>query len=339
MQANLATKVKVVVPCSFDAFQSESGLPSKGHFRPDVNKTMIELLKFLSKHQSPFFVNISPFLSYSQNKNISLDFALFKETANPHNDSRRSYKNSFDLIYDTLIAALAAAGFPHMDIVIAQIGWPTDGAGNATSSNAAVFVKGLLDHLHSRLGTPLRPKDPPIETYFFSLLDEDQRSTATGNFERHWGLFTFDGQAKFQGDLGPGLRTLVNVQNVVYLPSRWCVVNNNMDLSNASASALDACLNADCTALSPGSSCFNISWPSNISYAFNSFYQQRDQRADSCNFGGLGLITSVDPSTESCRFPVEIRTSLSLSIKGSSILQLIIPLALCILLFLPGLRW
>ncbi|XP_034701509.1 glucan endo-1,3-beta-glucosidase 9 isoform X2 [Vitis riparia] len=314
IRANLASEVKVVVPFSSDTIQSESNLPSKGHFRSDLNKTMSHLLTFLNKHHSPFFVNISPFLSLHQNKNISLDFSIFKETAHPHSDSHRTYKNSFDLIYDTVVTALSTVGYPEMDIVVGQIGWPTDGAANATSSVAETFMKGLIRHLQSKSGTPLRPRVPPTETYIFSLLDEDQRSIAAGNFERHWGLFTFDGQAKYHVDLGQGSRNLVNAQNVNYLPSRWCVVNNNRDLSNATASASEACSVADCTALSPGSSCFNISWPASISYSFNSYYQQHNQQAASCDFGGLGLITTVDPSMEKCRFSIQLHTSHSSSL-------------------------
>lgn len=334
---NLANQVKVVVPCSYDSVQSESGLPSKGHFRPELNKTMIELLSFLSKHHSPFFVTISPFLIFQQNKNFSLDFTLFKETAHPYNDSHRMYKNSFDIGYDTLVTALSTIGFPDMDVVVAKIGWPTDGAANATSSIAESFMKGLLDHLNSKSGTPLRPRNPPIETYVFSLLDEDERSITAGNFERHWGVFTFDGQAKYHVDLGQGSKNLLNAQNVEYLSSKWCVVNNNKDLSNATASALDACSVADCTALSLGGSCFNISWPGNISYAFNSYYQQHDQRADSCDFGSLGLITTVDPSLGNCRFPVEIRTSDSDSLHRPHIFQLMILLSVNTFFFLHNL--
>lgn len=331
-RANLESKLKVVVPCSFDAFLSESGLPSKGHFRADLNRTMIQLLTFLTKHGSPFFVTISPFLSFHQNKNISLDFALFKETAKPRNDRRRTYKNSFDLSYDTLVAALSTIGFSRINIVVAQIGWPTDGAANATSAIAETFIKGLMEHLHSRVGTPLRPKIPPIETYILSLLDEDQRSVAAGSFERHWGLFTFDGQAKYRVDFGQGSRNLVNAQNVEYFPLRWCVLNNNKDLSNATTSAQEACSAADCTALSPDGSCSNLSWPGNVSYAFNSYYQQHNQSADSCDFGGLGLITTVDPSVDKCRFPVELRTSYSHSLKKATSLFRIMTLLVAAIL-------
>ncbi|KAL2333013.1 hypothetical protein Fmac_014226 [Flemingia macrophylla] len=308
MKAKLDNKVKVVVPCSFDSLESGFNL-SEVHFRPDLNKTMTELLSFLDKHGSPLFMTISPFITHLQTKNISLDFFLFKDSARPHNFRHKTYKNSFALSYDTVVTVLSAVGYPNMEIVVAKIGWPTDGAANASSNLAETFMKGLMSHLHSNLGTPLRPHKSPLETYILSLLDEDQRSIASGNFERHWGLFTFDGQAKYHVDLGQSSKSLVNAQNVEYLSSKWCVVNNNKDLSNATASALEACANADCTALSPGGSCFNISWPSNISYAFNSYYQQHDQLAESCDFGGLGLITTVDPSMDRCRFPIEIRVS------------------------------
>lgn len=210
-----------------------------------------------------------------------------------------------------LLTALSSAGFPHMDIIIGQIGWPTDGAFNANSSIAETFMKGLLTHLRSKSGTPLRPRDPPKEAYIMSLLDEDQRY---GSFERHFGIFTFDGQAKYQvGLTTQGSRHLVNAQNVEYLTSKWCVVNNNKGLNNASSSALEACLTSDCSALSPGGSCYNLSWPGNISYAFNSYYQQHDQSPESCDFGGLGLVTTVDPSVDKCRFLVQLRTSLGSS--------------------------
>ncbi|KAL3629568.1 hypothetical protein CASFOL_026790 [Castilleja foliolosa] len=325
-RANLAQRVKVVAPCSFDVFLSESNLPSKARFRPDVNRTMIELLTFLNKQKSPFFVSISPFQMYHENKNLSLDFALFRETAHARNDSHKTYKNSFDLSFDTVTSALSIAGFPQIDVVVGQIGWPTDGAPNATSSIAEEFMKGLI-------AKSSKHQDLPTEMYIFSLFDEDKRSIASGNFERHWGVFTFDGQAKYRVDFGS--KILVNAQDVQYLSPRWCVVNNNKDLSNASSLALEACAAADCSAVSLGGSCFNLSWPGNISYAFNSYYQQHDQNAESCDFAGMGLITTVDPSVGSCRFFVGLRTSIS-SIHKSAIFCWMMPPMTTIFLWL---RW
>uniref|UniRef100_A0A7N0RDW7 X8 domain-containing protein n=1 Tax=Kalanchoe fedtschenkoi TaxID=63787 RepID=A0A7N0RDW7_KALFE len=332
-KAKLASEIKVVVPCSFDAFSSKSGLPSRGLFRSDINTTMVHLLSFLSRYHAPFLVDVSPFQSIIQNKNLSLDLALFKESARPLNDSHRIYKNIFDITYDVLVAALTAAGSPRIDIVIGMIGWPTDGSTYANSSVAETFMKGLMEHLRSKKGTPLRTGNPPVETFILSLLDEDQGSIASGDFERHWGVFTFDGLAKYQVDLGQGSRNLVNAQNVDYMPSKWCVVNNNKDLCNASLSAENACASADCTALSPGGSCSNISWPANVSYAFNSFFQKHDQLADSCDFGGLGLITTVDPSLDDCRFYIEIQTSRAASLAMSGLFDWMILLTITISAF------
>ncbi|KAI4305413.1 hypothetical protein L6164_028781 [Bauhinia variegata] len=81
------------------------------------------------------------------------------------------------------------------------------------------------------------------------------------------------------------------------------------------------------TALSPGESCFDIAWPSNTSYAFNSYYQQHDQQLGSCDFGGLALITSLDPSMNQCRFLIQIRTSGSESYRASNFLWIFLLVA------------
>ncbi|KAL5974947.1 hypothetical protein ACLOJK_031623 [Asimina triloba] len=333
--ARLSNRVKVIVPCSQDIYFSNSTMPSKGHFRPDLNETMIELLSFLTKHGSPFMIDIYPFLSIHINKNLSTGYALFHSTTHPLTDGHNTYENSFDASIDTLISALSKAGFADIDILVGKIGWPTDGAMNASSAVAHTFMKGLVGHLQGKAGTPLRPRRPPIETYVFSLLDEDQRSIVNGNFDRHWGVFTFDGQAKYQVDLGQGSRDLTNAQNVEYLPLKWCVVDDNKDLSNVSRNAAQACSAADCTALSPGGSCSDIDWPGNVSYAFNSYYQQHDQQADGCDFGGLALITTVDPSVGECRFPVGLRTSQSTSLH-ERLIWLTFSIAVCISTFLLG---
>ncbi|WOL01902.1 glucan endo-1,3-beta-glucosidase 9-like [Canna indica] len=311
---NLANKMKVIVPCSSDVYQSESNLPSKGHFRPDLNRTMIELLSFLNKYRSPFVIDINPILSFQQNKNFSLDYFLFETNSHPLSDGPHKYKNYFDMSMDTLVSALSKVGYEDMDIVVGKIGWPTDGAMNATPAIAQSFMHGLINHLQSKAGSPLRPKRPPKETYIFSLLDEDQRSIKAGGYERHWGIFTFDGQAKYNLDLGQGSKVLANAHDVEYLAQKWCVVNNNKEMSNVSSNALEACSDADCSALSPGGSCSGIDWPGNVSYAFNSFFQLHDQSADSCDFGGLGLITTVDPTVGDCRYTITLRTSSSTSI-------------------------
>ncbi|XP_020584308.1 glucan endo-1,3-beta-glucosidase 9 [Phalaenopsis equestris] len=310
LNANLADKVKIIVPCSSDVFQSNSTLPSTAHFREDLNTTMSQLLSFLNRHPSPFVIDIHPFQTFQQNQNLSIDYFLFRSSTHRHG----KYTNFLDSTLDALVSSLTKAGFGDMEIIIGRIGWPTDGSVNATAGFARTFMQGLLEHLKKKVGTPLRPNRVVSETYVFSLLDEDRRDIATGNYERHFGIFTFDGQAKYDVDFGEGSKKLASAQNVEYLSSRWCVVNNNKELSNVSVRAMDACFEADCTALSNGGSCSSLAWPTNISYAFNSYYQQHDQGAESCDFDGLGLITTVDPSVGDCIFAVQLHTSFAASV-------------------------
>src|SRR4051812_33679158 len=88
------------------------------------------------------------------------------------------------------------------------------------------------------IGTPMRPGD--MEVYLFGLLDENMKSVLPGNFERHWGLFYYDGQPKFTLDLsgkGTDNKHLVGATGVEYLPSQWCVLNPDADPTNDAISA------------------------------------------------------------------------------------------------------
>jgi hypothetical protein len=322
--------MKVVVPCSADTFQNASTLPTKASFRPDVNKTMADLLSFLANSSSPFMVELDPFLSFQHNRNLSLDYFLFQLMSHPVKDGENKYDNYIDASIDALVTSLTKAGFSDMDIIVGRAGWPTDGAMNATPAIAQSFMTGLVNHLAKKSGTPLRPKVPPVEMYLFSLLDEDQRSIASGGYERHHGIFTFDGQAKYYANIGQGPKSLKNAPDVNYLPSKWCVVDNNKDLSNVSSSFSSACANGDCTSLLPGGSCSGLAWPGNVSYAFNNYYQQHDQNEDSCYFNGLGLITTVDPSVDNCLFPLTIHVSAATSLHLTLPVSLLLVLWFCI---------
>jgi len=96
----------------------------------------------------------------------------------------------------------------------------------------------------------------------------------------------------------------VNAENVRYLSSRWCVANDNHDLTNVSRHVEQACSTSDCTTLFSVGSCNHIGSLGNISYAFNSYYQFHNQSIGSCNFDDLGMITIVDPLIGDCRFLV-----------------------------------
>ncbi|KAI4296079.1 hypothetical protein L6164_036068 [Bauhinia variegata] len=306
VKANLAGYVKIVVPCNADAY--ESSLPSQGAFRPELTQIMTQLVQFLNSNGSPFIVNIYPFLSLYDNGDFPQDYAFFEGTTHPVIDGNNVYTNAFDGNYDTLVAALSQLGYGQMPIVIGEIGWPSDGAPSANLTAARVFNQGLINHVLGNKGTPLRPSAPPMDIYLFSLFDEGAKSILPGTFERHWGIFSFDGQAKYPLHLGLGNKVLKNAKNVEYLPSRWCVANPSRtnDLTIVANHMRLACSVADCTTLNYGGSCNGIGEKGNISYAFNSYYQLQMQDARSCDFDGLGMVTSSDPSVGNCRFLVGV---------------------------------
>lgn len=321
LKANLASYVKLVVPCNADAY--ESSLPSQGAFRPELTQIMTQLVSFLNSNGSPFVVNIYPFLSLYGNSDFPQDYAFFEGTTHAVTDGSNVYYNAFDGNYDTLVSSLTKIGYGQMPIVIGEIGWPTDGAIGANLTAARVFNQGLISHVLGNKGTPLRPGVPPVDVYIFGLLDEGAKSVLPGNFERHWGIFSFDGQAKYPLNLGLGNKVLKNAKNVEYLPSRWCVANPSRDLNEVTNHIKLACSVADCSTLNYGGSCNSIGAKGNISYAFNSYYQLQMQNERSCEFDGLGMITFLDPSIGECRFLVGVTDNHSFSSRPSSGLALI----------------
>ncbi|XP_028800347.1 glucan endo-1,3-beta-glucosidase 6 isoform X1 [Neltuma alba] len=304
VKANLAGYVKLVVPCNADAY--EATLPSQGTFRLELAQIISQLVQFLNANGSPFVVNIYPFLSLYDNGDFPQDYAFFEGSTHPVTDGTNIYTNAFDGNYDTLVAALDKIGYGQIPIVIGEIGWPSDGAIGANITAAKVFNQGLIKHIMSNKGTPLRPGAPPMDVYIFSLLDEGAKSTLPGNFERHWGIFSFDGLAKYPLNLGLGNKELKNAKNVEYLPSRWCVANPSTDLTKVANHMRIACSVADCTTLNYGGSCNEVGEKGNISYAFNSYYQLQMQDSRSCDFDGLGMVTFLDPSDGDCRFLVGV---------------------------------
>ena len=112
----------------------------------------------------------------------------------------------------------------YIPIVIGEIGWPTEGDINANISLAEQFYDGLMKKLAVKKGTPLGP-DQDIEVYLFGLHDGDVKSTLPGDFERHWGMFTSDGQPKFPMDIaGTGEKKMpVAAKGVKYFAKKWCV--------------------------------------------------------------------------------------------------------------------
>ncbi|XP_072957302.1 glucan endo-1,3-beta-glucosidase 8-like [Typha angustifolia] len=312
-EAGVGDTIKATVPLNADVYNSpvNSPVPSAGRFRTDISDLMTDIVQFLNHSGAPFTVNIYPFLSLYDNDNFPLDYAFFDGTSNPVVDNGIQYTNVFDANFDTLLSALKAVGLGNLQILVGEVGWPTDGDIHATTAYAQRFYNGLLKRLGANQGTPLRPNQY-IEVYLFSLIDEDAKSIAPGNFERHWGVLKYDGQPKYPMDLsGQGQNTmLVAAKGVEYLPRTWCVFNPNaQDLSKLGDSITYACESSDCTSLGYGSTCNGLDANGNASYAFNMYYQVQSQKDMSCYFNGLATRTTQNPSTQSCNFTIQIVTS------------------------------
>lgn len=306
--AGYGGKIKVTTALNADVYESPSNQPSDGQFRPDIYSVMKDIVHFLDRNKAPFMVNIYPFLSLYQNPNFPIDYAFFDGGGQPTNDKGKTYTNVFDANYDTLIWSLKKMGISDMKIVVGEVGWPTDANKNANLKLAKRFYDGLFKKLASGDGTPMRPKEK-FEVYLFGLLDEDSKSIMPGFFERHWGIFRYDGKPKFPMDLsGKGNdKLLVAAKGVQYLERKWCVVKQNLKNLDETAKEVDyACANSDCTSLGYGSSCNNLDRRGNISYAFNMHFQMQDQSVEACVFGGTAEIVTKNASVGSCLFPIQI---------------------------------
>ncbi|KAE9612516.1 putative glucan endo-1,3-beta-D-glucosidase [Lupinus albus] len=223
------SSVKATVPLNADVYESPetNPVPSAGIFRPDLSDLMTQIVQFLNKNNAPFTVNIYPFLSLYGNDNFPFDYAFFDGAVNPINDNGILYTNVFDANFDTLVSALKSVGFGNMPILVGEVGWPTDGDKNANLGNALRFYNGLLPRLSSNKGTPLRPGY--IEVYLFGLIDEDAKSIAPGNFERHWGIFKYDDCTAL--GYGSSCNNLDANGNASYAFNMYYQVQNQNDLA------------------------------------------------------------------------------------------------------------
>ncbi|XP_065022298.1 glucan endo-1,3-beta-glucosidase 8-like [Musa acuminata AAA Group] len=314
--AGIGDTIKATVPLNADVYNSpvSNPVPSAGRFRADINDLMTEIVMFLNQSGAPFTVNIYPFLSLYDNPNFPVDYAFFDGTSTPVVDNGIQYTNVFDANFDTLVSALNAVGLGNLPIIVGEVGWPTDGDINAKVSYAQRFYNGLLRRLTVNRGTPLRPNQY-IEVYMFSLIDEDAKSIDPGNFERHWGIFKYDGQPKYALDpSGQGQNMMpVAAKGVQYLPQKWCMFNPNGggDMSKLGDNINYACSRSDCTALDYGSTCNGLDANGNASFAFNMYFQVQNQMAQSCFFQGLAVETTQNPSTADCNFTIQIVSSAS----------------------------
>lgn len=191
--------IAVSTTFSFFNIMTDAFPPSFATFQEQFSKVLIHpLLDFLEATNSSFMVNIYPYNLYRLHCEIPLGFALFQENSYMYRDDRNTgvrYWNLFDMMVDAVVTAMSVAGHHNIPVVVAETGWPSSSTDasemDATEAYSAMYVKGLLRHVRSGVGTPLK-KEGVAEAYVYELVDEEQNSST-----RNWGILYSNLTAKY----------------------------------------------------------------------------------------------------------------------------------------------
>ncbi|KAK2983251.1 hypothetical protein RJ640_023371 [Escallonia rubra] len=193
--------ISVSTTFSFINTLTTSFPPSSAEFQQPLNDIIIKpLLQFLEETNSSFLINLYPYNVYKLNSEIPIGYALFQEQPFNFRDDHVTgvrYRNLFDMMVDAVVAAMAVSGHENIPIIVTETGWPSSasGAGNTNDGEASpvfaeMYLKGLLLHLNSGLGTPLR-KEGVAEAYIYQLFDngtEQGSNGVVGGSEQRWGI-------------------------------------------------------------------------------------------------------------------------------------------------------
>ncbi|WOH02363.1 hypothetical protein DCAR_0521752 [Daucus carota subsp. sativus] len=191
--------ISVSTTFSFIDIMNNAFPPSSAEFQEPINRMLIRpLLQFLEENNSSFFVNLYPYKVYRLNSEIPVGFALFRDHPYNFRDDITTgvrYRNLFDMMVDAVIAAMTVSGHENIPLVVTETGWPSYNSGNepeASHHYSEMYFQGLITHLKSGLGTPLR-KEGVAEAYLYELFDNDDNNdtmqvTASGSGMQNWGI-------------------------------------------------------------------------------------------------------------------------------------------------------
>lgn len=297
--ADLHTQIKVSTPHAasvvLDTFP-----PSQAFFNQSLTSVMLPLLQFLSKTGSPLMMNLYPYYVFMQNKGVvPLDNSLFKpltpskEMVDPN--TLLHYTNVLDAMIDAAYVSMKNLNVTNVVILVTESGWPSKGDSKepyATVNNADTYNSNLIKHVLDRSGTPLHP-EVTSSIYLYELFNEDLRSPPIS--EANWGLFYANTTPVYLLHVSGSGGFLANdTTNQTY-----CVAMDGVDSKTLQAALDWACGpgQANCSEIQPGEDCYQPNDVKNhASYAFDSYYQKEGKASGSCDFKGVGMITTTDPS-------------------------------------------
>ncbi|PWA51786.1 Glycoside hydrolase, catalytic domain-containing protein [Artemisia annua] len=303
--SRLDRQIKVSTPLA-STIILDSFPPSQAFFNRSLNPVMVPLLKFLQSTGSSLMLNIYPYYDYMQSNGvIPLDYALFnplpanKEAVDAN--TLLHYTNVFDAMVDAAYYAMAFLNVTNVPVIVTESGWPSKGdtkEPDATLDNANTYNSNLIKHIINQTGTPKHP-GIPVSTYIYELYNEDTKPGSVS--EKNWGLFDPNGKPIYTLQLTGSGRTFANdTANQTH-----CTAKEGAD-SKMLQAALDwACGpgKVNCSALLQGQPCYE---PDNVAshatFAFDSYYHMMGKGDGTCDFNGVAMLTTTDPSHGSCQF-------------------------------------
>ncbi|KAK7277187.1 hypothetical protein RIF29_18338 [Crotalaria pallida] len=304
--ANLDQQIKVSTPHSSSVIL-DSFPPSQAFFNRTWDPVMVPLLKFLQSTGSYLMLNVYPYYDYMQsNDAIPLDYALFRPLP-PNKEAVDAntllhYTNVFDAVVDAAYFAMSYLNFTNIPILVTESGWPSKGDSSepdATPDNANTYNSNLIRHVLNNTGTPKHP-GVTVSTYIYELYNEDLRSGPVS--EQNWGLFYANGAPVYTLHLtGAGTVFANDTTNQTF-----CVAKSDADTKMLQAALDWACGpgKVECSPLLQGQPCYE---PDNVvahaTYAFNAYYQKMGKSQGTCDFKGVAIVTTTNPSHGSCIFP------------------------------------
>lgn len=252
-------------------------------------------------------INLYPYYVFMQNKGVvPLDNSLFKpltpskEMVDPN--TLLHYTNVLDAMIDSVYFSMKNLNITDVVVLVTETGWPSKGDSKepyATIDNADTYNSNLIKHVLDRSGTPFHP-EITSSVYLYELFNEDLRAPPVS--EANWGLFYGNSTPVYLLHVsGSGTFLANDTTNQTY-----CIAADGVDAKTLQAALDWACGpgRANCTEIQPGENCYQ---PNNVenhaSYAFDSYYQKERKDAGSCDFKGVAMITTTDPSHGGCIFP------------------------------------
>ncbi|XVF83859.1 hypothetical protein PTKIN_Ptkin16aG0527200 [Pterospermum kingtungense] len=216
-------KIPISTTFSFFSTITTAFPPSSAQFQQPVGDIIIKpLLQFLEETNSFFLINLYPYNMFRLNSEIPIGFALFQENPFNFRDDLVTgvrYFNLFDMMVDAVIAAMAEMGHANIPVIVAETGWPSGGgqAGEVEANGvyAEMYLKGLVKHLRSGVGTPLK-REGIAEVYVYELMDHEGGDIESS---RKWGILSENMTMKYDVEFSIGAKNSGSM--MIFLAVMW----------------------------------------------------------------------------------------------------------------------